>query len=205
MRTDLLSPQSKADRAACLTLVTDIRNILEESRTQVSEHVSLYEATAERLKYLNDYANVLYNNIQTGIFRNGGENYITILRYFGTNWDNMTQVVAKKYKPTRNSDWDSRVIFGLFLSIAIFAIIAILLNLVAFKFMPRRMHTPQFLKKRACIIWATTTITVALILGVLRNTLDQNFFFMASLISVLYISLYLLNFQASFSVYDLAG
>ena len=180
MRMSRLSQQAMTDRNVCLTLATSIRNTLEVNRSQTAEYIRIYEITEQRLKYLNDYANQLYNNIQMGIFKNGGENYFTILRYFDTNWENMTQTVAEKYKPTHNSDWDSRVIFGLFFAIAVFALIAILLNLLAFRLMPRRLHTVEFLKKRTCIIWATTTITFAIILGVLRATLNQNFFIMAS-------------------------
>ena len=175
-----LSKQGMTDRNICLTLATNIRNTLEENRSQTADYINIYEMTDRRLKYLNDYANQLYNNIQNDIFRNGGESYLTTLRNFNTNWDNMVDTVGKKYKPTRNSDWDSRFIIGLFLFIGVFAIVSILLNLLAFRLMPRRFHTPEFLRKRSCIMWATTTITFALILGLLHNTLNQNFIFMAS-------------------------
>ena len=180
MRMSKLSQQAMTDRNVCLTLATSIRNTIEENRTQTAEYIRIYELTEQRLKYLNDYANQLYNDIQMSIFRNGGVNYFTTLRYFKTHWENMKQMVSDKYKPTRNSDWDSRVIFGLFFAIGVFAVISILLNLLVFRLMPRRFHTPEFLRKRACIIWATTTITFALLLGVLRATLNQNFFIMAS-------------------------
>ena len=180
MRLTQMGPQAQTDRNVALTLATNIRSTLEESRAQTAADMQMYDMIEQRLKYLNDYANRLYTDIQTGIFRNGSSDYFTTLRHFKTNWQKMTETMADKYKPTKNSDWDSRFIFVLFGSIATFAFIAILLNLLAFKIMPRRLHTPEFLRKRSCIIWATTTITFAIILGVLRTSWQQNFFFMAS-------------------------
>ena len=180
MRLAQMGVQAQTDRNVALTLATTIRNTLEENRSQTAHDMQMYEMIEQRLKYQNDYANQLYTDIQTGIFRNGSNDYFTTLRHFRSNWKRVRETMVDKYKPTKNSDWDSRFIFGLFISIAIFAIISILLNLLAFKLMPRRFHTPEFLRKRTCIIWATTTITFAILLGVLRATLNQNFFFMAS-------------------------
>ena len=181
IRPAQLDEAAKTDRTVCLTLATSIRNTFSETRSQVEEYISIYETTEQRLKNLNDYANRRYNDIQTGIFRNGGENYVSILRHFGDRWEEVKVSVAEKYRPSnQNSDWDSRVIIGLFGIIFFYILIAIALNLLAFRFMPRRFHTPEFLKKRPCIIMATTTVTFAAVLGIMRATLAQNFFIMAS-------------------------
>ncbi len=180
MRAATLSQKAETDRNVCLTLATNIRNTLDENHSQTAEYIRIYEMSEQRLKYLNDYANRLYNSIQTGIFRNGGDNYLSTLRNITTYWRNLRSTLSEKYRPTQNSDWDSRFIFGLFVSIAVFAIIAIALNLVVFRLMPRRLHSDAFLEKRPWIIMATTTITFAVILGVLRSAWHQNFFIMAS-------------------------
>ena len=181
IRPTLLDNQAKTNRTVCLTLATSIRNTLEETRTQVEEYITIYEITEQRLKYLNDYANRRYNDIQTGIFSNGGENYLSILRNFNERFENVKTAMAEKYRPTnQNSDWDSTVILQLFSMMFFYVILAIALNLLAFHFMPRRFHTREFLKKRACIIMATTTVTFAAVLGIMRATLQQNFFIMAS-------------------------
>ena len=147
----------------------------------MTDYISLYENTEQRLRYLNDYANRRYNDIQTGIFRNGGENYISILKNFGQRWEEVKVSLAEKYRPSKQqSDWDSKVILRLFAMIFFYIVIAIVLNMIAFRFMPKRLHTSEFLKKRSCIIMATTTVTFAAILGIMRATLQQNFFIMAS-------------------------
>jgi hypothetical protein len=110
------------------------------------------------------------------------------------------EVISDKYSPNENgSDWDSSVIMQLFLTIAFYVLVAVLLNLLVFKLLPKRFHTEEFIKKRTCVIMATTTITFAAILGLLHATLRQNFILMASellieyawLLSVILISLLL--------------
>ena len=182
MPLNMLSDRAKVNRNVCLTLATNIRNTLTENRDQITDYIKYYEATENRLKYLNDYANERYNDIQTSIFRNGGRNYFAILRSLQHNLRQTKETIEDKYKSTqKGSQWDSNVIFGLFGIILIYIIIAIALNLLTFRFLlPRRLHTVEFLKKRTCIIYATTTITFAIIMGILRATLEQNFFIMAS-------------------------
>ena len=200
MNSNFLQERAKTDRSVCLSLATNIRNTLSENRNQVADYINLYEMAEQRLKYLNDYANKRYKEIQTSIFRNGGENYFSVLRDIKGHWQTMVTTVKEKYKPgNRQSDWDSTVIIRLFMMIVFYVIIAILLNLLAFRLMPKRFHTKEFLKKRTCIIMATTTVTFAAILALLKTTLDQNFFSMASgllieyawLLSVILISLLL--------------
>ena len=174
IRTNMLEDRPKTDRVVCLTLSTAIRNSLQETRDQVSDYITIYENTEQRLKYLNDYANRRYNDIQTGIFKNGGENYISLLRNIGERWEQMKTSVEEKYRPSnQNSDWDSTVILKLFFLIFFYIMAAIVLNMLAFRFMPKRFHTTEFLKKRSCIIMATTTVTFAAVMGVMRATLER--------------------------------
>ena len=179
---NMLGERPRVNRNVCLTLATNIRNTLDESRDQITDYIEFYENTERRLSNLNDYANKRYNDIQTSIFKNGGQNYFSILKGLKLNLRQTKESVEDKYKSTtKESQWDSSVIFGLFGVIAVYIIIAVVLNLLTFRFLlPRRLYTEEFLKKRACIILATTTITFAVIMGILRATLHQNFFIMAS-------------------------
>ena len=182
MHQSILSDRGRLNRSVCLTLATNIRNTLIENREQTTDYIHYYEVTENRLKNLNDYANKRYNEIQTSIFNNGGRNYFAILKSFQHSLRETRATIADKYKSVEHdSQWDSSVIFGLFFIIVIYVLIATGLNLIAFRFfMPKRFRTPEFLKKRTCVILATTTITFALIMGILRATLQQNFFIMAS-------------------------
>ena len=181
MPVQTLDDRAKTDRNVCMTLATNIRNSLEENRSTMEEYIHYYNMTEERLAHLNDYAQKRYYDIQTSIFKNGGDNYPSILKNWKQQWQIMSRTVAKKYKPNAYSQWDSRWIFGLLLSVIIYAIIASLLNFATIRYVvPKRFRTEEFMKKRACITMATTTITFAILLGIALALADQNFIIMAS-------------------------
>jgi small-conductance mechanosensitive channel len=180
MPVQTLDERAKIDRSVCLTLATNIRNSLQENRSTMQDYISYYNMTEQRLSYLNDYAQKRYNDIQTSIFKNGGDSYFNILKDWGRQWQMMSKTVAKKYKPNAYSQWDSRWIFGLLITIIIYVIIASFLNFVAIRFIvPKRFRTDEFMKKRTCITLATTTVTFAIILGIALTFAEQNFIIMA--------------------------
>ena len=190
MPTNMLSEQAKTDRNVCLTLATSIMRALEEDTQQMEDYIRYYDNTELRLKNMNDYAQKRYYDIQTSIFVNGGDTYIDIIRHLKEKWQTMKEVVQKKYttdKESQRSDWNVYWIFGLFVAIAFYALIAIGLNRLVFRFMPKRFRTEEFLKKRSSIMWATTAITLAIIMGVVNHNIDQNFFIMASGLFVEYL------------------
>ena len=187
MPQSMLDAQTKINRSVCLALATSIRNSLEENRSTLEDYINIYDNTEKRLSHLNDYAQKRYNDIQTNIFKNGGESYFTIIQDWSRYWQRMTDTVRKKYEPTDNSQWDSRWIFGLLISVIFYAIIASALNFAAIRYVvPRRFRTNEFMKKRACITMATTTVTFAIILGITLATVEQNFFIMAANLLVTY-------------------
>jgi small-conductance mechanosensitive channel len=190
MPTNILSEQAKTDRNVCLTLATSIMRALEEATQQMEDYIRYYDSTELRLKNMNDYAQKRYYDIQTSIFVNGGDTYIDIIRHLKEKWQTMKEVVQKKYttdKESQRSDWNVYWIFGLFVAIAFYALIAIGMNRLVFRFMPKRFRTEEFLKKRSSIMWATTAITLAIIMGVVNHNIDQNFFIMASGLFVEYL------------------
>lgn len=178
-----LSEKAKTDRNVCLTLAINIKRSLTENQAAIAEYIRYYDMTDQRLKTLNDYANKRYGEIQNSIFSNSGENYFKILSAFGSYLNKTAETINDKYRPSRKirSQWDSRMIFGLFAVILFYGIISILLNIVGIRYlMPKRFRTDKFMAKRGSIILATTTVTFALILGIIRRTINQNFIAMAS-------------------------
>lgn len=187
MPVSVLDHQAQTDRNVCLTLATNIRNSLDENRSTMEDYIHFYDMTEKRLSHQNDYAQKRYNDIQTSIFRNGGDSYFAILKSWRQQWKGMKDTVRKKYQPNEHSQWDSRWIFGLIISIIIYAIVASALNFAVIRWLtPKRLRTEEFMKKRACITMATTTVTFALILGITLVTTKQNFFIMASHLLVNY-------------------
>ena len=207
MPTNIMGTQARTDRSVCLTLATVIKRTLEEDSRQMEDYIRYYNLTEQRLKHMNDYAQKRYYDIQTSIFVNGGDTYLDILRNIKAKWQNMKEIVTRKYTPdetTKHSDWNMYWILGLFVAIAFYALLAIGINLLIFRFMPKRFHTTEFLKKRSSIMWATTTITLAILMGLIQYNSHQNFVIMASgllveylwLLAVILISL-LLRVQGS--------
>lgn len=183
MRYTQMDERARVDCNVCLTLATNIRKSMSEAQEAMQEYNRLYAFTEQRLRNLNDYANKRYSEIQNNIFRNGGENYFSILASLPQNIMATAETVSDKYRPMGRykSQWDSKVILDLFLGIFIFGIISIVLNLLVFRyFMPKKFLTEAFQKKRTCIILATTTVTFAIILGFMRTLSEQNFLIMAS-------------------------
>ena len=190
MPVNILSQQAKTDRSVCLTLATVIKRALEEDSQRMEDYIRYYDMTEQRLKHMNDYAQKRYYDIQTSIFVNGGDSYFGIISNFKKKWLTMREVVARKYTAddeSKQSDWNVYWIFGLFAAIVFYAFIAVGLNLLVFRFTPRRFHTWEFLKKRSSIMWATTTITLAILMGILRHNSSQNFIIMASGLLVEYL------------------
>lgn len=184
-----LSEREKTDRNVCLTLAVNIRNNMLENKENLADYMEYYAMTERRLKGLNDYANMRYSEIQNEIFKNSGSNYFSILGSLGSHLTTTAQTVQKKYAPVKKikSQWDSRMIAGLFVVILFYGIVASVLNIAAMRYLvPKKLRTEQFMAKRTCITMATSTVTFAIIIGIIQHTVNQNFIAMASNLLVEY-------------------
>ena len=179
----MLSYKAKIDRNVCLTLATDIRNTMQDNCESEKKYEMYYGMVGRRLRSLNDYANKRYNSIQNNIFINGDDSYFSILAKFNSRLHETKQSVLEKYQPMgkAKSQWDSKFVFGLFMIMFFYGIISVFLNILFIKYlMPKRLRTDDFVAKRPCIIMASSVITFAIILGIIRMTVNQNFLIMAS-------------------------
>ena len=185
-----LSEKAKVDRNVCITLAINIRHTLNDNRVQMRDYIKIYNQTEERLKYLNTYANTRYKDIQQSIFSNRGDNYVSILKNIGHNVVETSETVSEKYKPQKKvqSDWDSRIMLGLLIILAIGTGISLLINFVVIRWIARRLtrysrfekYKDWLEEKMTCINLAMSVATFAIILGVVRIIVEQNFIIMAS-------------------------
>ena len=185
-----LSEKAKVDRNVCITLAINIRHTLNDNRVQMRDYIKIYNQTEERLKYLNTYANTRYKDIQQSIFSNRGDNYVSILKNIGHNVVETSETVSEKYKPQKKvqSDWDSRIMLGLLIILAIGTGISLLINFVIIRWIARRLtrysrfekYKDWLEEKMTCINLAMSVATFAIILGVVRIIVEQNFIIMAS-------------------------
>lgn len=185
-----LSEKAKVDRNVCITLAINIRHTLNDNRVQMRDYIKIYNQTEERLKYLNTYANTRYKDIQQSIFSNRGDNYVSILKNIGHNVVETSETVSEKYKPQKKvqSDWDSRIMLGLLIILALGTGISLLINFVVIRWIARRLtrysrfekYKDWLEEKMTCINLAMSVATFAIILGVVRIIVEQNFIIMAS-------------------------
>ncbi|MBR1469933.1 MAG: mechanosensitive ion channel [Prevotella sp.] len=189
MPTMALSDEAKMNRNVCLTLAVNIQKTLKDNLEQLNNYIGYYKRTEQQLKGLNDYANKRYLDIQTSIFNNRGEHFFNILKNLGTNVRDTRQTVLEKYQAnnTVRSDWDVRVILFLFAALLIYSLISFGITVAGVRFLlPKRFRTEAFMAKRTCIIMAISVVLLAIILGIIRATVNQNFLIMASKLLVQY-------------------
>ena len=196
MNTMFLSEEAQVNRNVDLTLAVNIRRQLVEKQKQLQAYVQAYDRTDRKLQALNDYANRRYEDIQNSIFNNGGDNYLRIIRNFSMNYKEAKTSVAEKYKPVPGmmSQWDVRIIFILFGIIIFWGLISIFLNLFTIRIVITQLmkhgmfenRKESFMAKRPCLIMAMTVVTFAVILGIVRMAVTQNFVIMASQLLVEY-------------------
>ncbi len=196
MNTMFLSEKAQVNRNVDLTLAVNIRRQLVEKQKQLQTYVQAYDQTDRKLQALNDYANRRYKDIQNSIFNNRDDNYLRILRNISMNYKEAKTSVTEKYKPVPGmmSQWDVRIIFILFGIIIFWGLISIFLNLFTIRIVITQLmkhgmfenRKESFMAKRPCLIMAMTVVTFAVILGIVRMTVTQNFVIMASQLLVEY-------------------
>ena len=196
MNTMFLSEEAQVNRNVDLTLAVNIRRQLVEKQKQLQAYVQAYDRTDRKLQALNDYANRRYEDIQNSIFNNGDDNYLRILRNISMNYKEAKTSVTEKYKPVPGmmSQWDVRIIFILFGIIIFWGLISIFLNLFTIRIVITQLmkhgmfenRKESFMAKRPCLIMAMTVVTFAVILGIVRMAVTQNFVIMASQLLVEY-------------------
>ena len=196
MNTMFLSEEAQVNRNVDLTLAVNIRRQLVEKQKQLQAYIQAYDRTDRKLQALNDYANRRYEDIQNSIFNNGGDNYLRILRNISMNYKEAKTSVTEKYKPVPGmmSQWDVRIIFILFGIIVFWGLISIFLNLFTIRIVITQLmkhgmfenRKESFMAKRPCLIMAMTVVTFAVILGIVRMAVTQNFVIMASQLLVEY-------------------
>lgn len=186
----MLDEQGKTDRNVCLALAVNTRRMVIEDRDQMNEYITYYKMTESRLKNLNDYANSKYGELQNSIFKNGGDNYFAILARLKDYYSETRETIWEKYSGNRNvrSQWDARWMLGVFVVILFYALVAVALNQLIVRWLATKLVNKGmlgdagqwFLAKRKTIIFASTAVTFAVLLGIVQTLSTQDFLIMAS-------------------------
>ena len=189
MYTFGLTPKMKTDRNVCLTLAVSIRRMLKGRNDSYQEYIQYYEYSQHQLQALDAYAQKRYEEIQSSIFANGGDNYIKILKAAPYRITHISNTLAEKYTPQNvvMSQWDVKWIITLFSMILIYGLIAILINYISIRFLVTKVMKANrfeqknhaFLAKRTCIIMLASVVTFSIVLIIIRLFSPSNFIHMA--------------------------
>lgn len=185
----VLDAESRENKAVCLALAVNLQRQLKERNDQVKEYMKQYNMMDAHLKQVNDYANKRYNEIQQSIFKNGGNDYFTLLSTLKTQIFEVEEAVNDKYRsyPHTKSEWDVKVMLFLFGAIIFYGLISILLNVAILRYLlPKRFQSKGFVERRSSIIMATTVITFAIAISIVKAVYTQNFLAMAGGLLVQY-------------------
>ena len=184
-----LTPKMKTDRNVCLTLAASIRRMLKERNDSYQEYIQYYKFSQQQLEALDAYAQKRYEEIQSGIFTNSGDNYFKFLKTARLCFNQMNTTLSEKYTsdPVVASQWDVKWIITLFSMILIYGLIAILINYLSIRFLVTKVmktnrfeqKSHAFLAKRTCIIMLASVITFSIILVIIRLFSPSNFVHMA--------------------------
>lgn len=188
-----LDSTSRKYRDVCIELATKMLQNVRIARVNIAADQAHYIEMGKKLKKVHDYAQKRYQEIQSSIFINGGDSYFTVLKRLKWWISEASSDTKEKYrvesintkdgtKVQVNSQWRGPGVFFFAVFILFYLAVAALLSSAIMKWLvPRRLRTPEFLKKRVCIGLVAAVIIFALAISAVRLWMGHNnFMLMAS-------------------------
>lgn len=193
----MLDGQGLHDRKACLDYATALARNLQNMRNNVEKDEQHYQRMAAKLKKMNDYAILRYNDIQHTIFVNGDQSYLEIVKNMPMQYRSAKADVNEKYDEEKvkianggerkvYSQWRGPIVGGLSVFVLLYMLIAGMLSNVLVRFVPKRYRTEAFMKKKVCLILFVAMLIFAVSVMVARTFMYHNFFLMASKLLIEY-------------------
>lgn len=195
--TYLLTEQQQVDRDRCLLYAKALRENMKRILNAILADKDYYDVVTARVVKLNTYAHERYRNVQDNIFRNGGDNYLTVLTKLPFTLKRMFAEANSKYGQLENrsanySQWRGPIIKFISLFIIIYLSLSILLsNLLVrwivpflvrrFRRDPDEIWNGLFSKaKRPALLMVITMMVFAFAVMAVHNIAENNFVVMAT-------------------------
>lgn len=194
----MLDGQGLHDRKACLDYATALARNLQNMRNNVEKDEQHYQRMSAKLKKMNDYAILRYNDIQHTIFINGDQSYLEIVKNMPMQYRSAKADVNEKYDEEKvkianggerkvYSQWRGPIVGGLSVFVLLYMLIAGMLSNVLVRWLvPKRYRTEAFMKKKVCLILFVAMLIFAVSVMVARTFMYHNFFLMASKLLIEY-------------------
>jgi len=169
----MLDKQGQADREMCIKYAETLRDNLKTILERLTDDNEHREDLADRIKKMNDYAQKKYNKLQTSIFVNKGEGYLTLLSRAPQQWRRMRSDFNQKYMPLKEkkgnsskqtvypSEWRGGIV--LFSSIFMFIYMigaALLSNIIMRWLVPSRIRNRESFKKKRSTFITTCAVFI---------------------------------------------
>lgn len=195
--TYLLTEQQQVDRDRCLLYAKALRENMKRILNAILADKDYYDVVTARVVKLNTYAQERYRSVQDNIFRNGGDNYLTVLTKLPFTLQRMFAEANSKYGQLENrsanySQWRGPIIKFISLFIIIYLSLSILLsNLLVrwivpflvrrFRRDPDEIWNGLFSKaKRPALLMVITMMVFAFAVMAVHNIAENNFVVMAT-------------------------
>ena len=194
----MLDGQGLHDRKACLDYAIALARNLQNMRNNVEKDEQHYQRMSAKLKKMNDYAILRYNDIQHTIFVNGDQSYLEIVKNMPMQYRSAKADVNEKYDEEKvkianggerkvYSQWRGPIVGGLSVFVLLYMLIAGMLSNVLVRWLvPKRYRTEAFMKKKVCLILFVAMLIFAVSVMVARTFMYHNFFLMASKLLIEY-------------------
>lgn len=183
-----LSPELQAERDSCVMLAIQIRDALVEVGEGIKLDFEQYNAISDKLKKLNDYAIEKYASIQQNIFKNGESSFLSMItqpKYsFGTAMFDIKDKYILTGEEKVSSDWKGPVVLMFTFAAIFYLVIAIIICNIIFRvFLSKRIKKndekkrQNFEIKKNYYITAWSMVLFSLVMVVLTNMIENNYFF----------------------------
>ena len=200
----LLSEVEQKDRQQCIVYAKALRNNyirLLNSITMDNDH---YTHVTEQISRQYLYAQQRYEDLQQSIFRNGGQDYFTILSRLSFYVRMMKRDFSDKYLPLGNSsnfsEWRGPIVLSVSVFMLIYIVLAVLLSYLLLQVLPwflqrffpnfaakiseklktKLISKEELKQKHSVIVWVVGIGLFAVAIMIARGFLYRNLFIMAA-------------------------
>ena len=134
----VLTPQEQTDRNKCVEYAKKLRDNTLIFLELIKKDSHYYDAVAQQVQKLNDYAQSRYEYLQQSIYKNAETTYFGVLMNLPRYINQVKRDFSAKYMPLNNakSEWRGPIIFAVSIFMLVYIAIAVLLSNVIMRTIP---------------------------------------------------------------------
>lgn len=136
-----LDAEGQATRDSCLRYSEELLRYYRESKASIVTDSTYYAETAIMLRNAYDYAQERYAAVQESIFRDGGENYFSVIGHFGRSLRKAVMDARDKYATFEGagSEWRGPVVVAIGAIVLFYLLFSIVITKLILKLLKGRL------------------------------------------------------------------